>query len=79
MSKQQGKETRNDSRRVIRMKRLKEKYPYSDSSIYDQVKKGLFPAPFALVEGGRAKGWFEDEIDDHLAERAASKKGGRDD
>ena len=79
MAKQQDKETRDNSRRVIRMKRLREKYPYSESSIYDQIKRGLFPAPFPLVEGGRARGWFEDEIDEYLAARAASSKGGHDD
>ncbi len=79
MSKQEDKKNRSNGRRVIRMKRLKEKYPYSESSIHAQVKKGLFPAPFPLIEGGRAKGWFEDEIDNYLAERAAANKVGRDD
>jgi predicted DNA-binding transcriptional regulator AlpA len=79
MSKQHHKRSEEKGRRVIRMKRLREKYPYSESSIYDQIKKGLFPAPFALIQGGRARGWFEDEIDEYLAARATSEKGGRDD
>ena len=79
MSKQSQKGSAVNQRRVIRMKRLREKYPYSESSIYDQIKRGLFPAPFPLVEGGRARGWFEDEIDEYLAARAASSKGEHDD
>lgn len=79
MARQHQKVTPSEGRRVIRMKRLREKYPYSESSIYDQIKKGLFPAPFSLIQGGRARGWFEDEIDEYLAARATSEKGGRDD
>jgi predicted DNA-binding transcriptional regulator AlpA len=79
MSKQSQKGSAVKQRRVIRMKRLREKYPYSESSIYDQIKRGLFPAPFPLVEGGRARGWFEDEIDEYLTARAASSKGEHDD
>jgi predicted DNA-binding transcriptional regulator AlpA len=79
MARQHQKTKLNEGRRVIRMRRLREKYPFSESSIYDQIKKGRFPAPFTLTEGGRARGWFEDEIDEYLAARAASEKGGRDD
>ena len=79
MARKHQKITPNEGRRVIRMRRLREKYPFSESSIYDQIKKGQFPAPFTLTEGGRARGWFEDEIDEYLAARAASEKEGRDD
>jgi predicted DNA-binding transcriptional regulator AlpA len=79
MSRRHEKVITNEGRRVIRMKRLLEKYPYSESSIYSQIKRGLFPSPFALVEGGRARGWFEDEIDQYLSARENSEKGGRDD
>lgn len=78
MSRRHEKVIPNEGRRVIRMKRLLEKYPYSESSIYAQIKRGLFPAPFALIEGGRARGWFEDEIDQYLSARENSVKGERD-
>ena len=56
-----------NSRRVIRMSQLRQKYPVSESQIFSLMKKGIFPKPFALVPGGRAVGWFEDEIDEYLA------------
>lgn len=55
------------SRRIIRMAHLRTRYPLSESHIYSLIKQGKFPKPFALVPGGRAKGWYEDVIDDFFA------------
>ena len=78
MSKQHQQSKARTDRRIIRMKRVREKYPLSESSIYEKIKRGLFPAPFTLSEGGRARGWFEDEIDDYLEKLAVSQKGDHD-
>ena len=78
MSKQHQKSKTRAGRRIIRMNGVRAKYPLSQSSIYDKIKRGLFPAPFALSEGGRARGWFEDEIDDYLEKLAVSQKGDHD-
>lgn len=53
-------------RRIIRMAQLREIYPLSESHIYSLIKQGLFPKPFPLVQGGRAVGWYEDDIDDYF-------------
>jgi predicted DNA-binding transcriptional regulator AlpA len=37
------------------------------------IKQGRFPAPFRLTEGGRAVGWFEDEIIAHQTARATAR------
>ena len=64
------------NRRIIRMDELRAKYPLSASHIYWLIKKGKFPKPFSLVPGGRAKGWFEDTIDDYLATCEINSMGG---
>jgi len=48
------------------MAQLRAKYPMSESHIYGLIKQGKFPRPFQLVPGGRAKGWFEDIVDEHF-------------
>lgn len=63
-------------RRIIRMTQLREKYPLSESHIYSLIKQGLFPKPFALVPGGRAVGWYEDTVDDYLANCEFKSSGG---
>ena len=54
---------------VIRMKDLPKKIGYQPSTIYELIAKGKFPAPFKLVQGGRAAGWLETTIDDWIADR----------
>ena len=60
--------------RIIRMNELVHKIGYAKSTIYGLVKEGRFPQPFRLLPDGRAKGWFEETIDQWLQERAASTK-----
>ncbi|WP_439670784.1 AlpA family transcriptional regulator [Cupriavidus necator] len=60
--------------RIIRMRELTAKIGYSPSRTYELIQKGLFPAPFKLVPGGRAAGWLESDIDAWLEKRA--KHGG---
>jgi prophage regulatory protein len=54
---------------VLRMRELREKLRLSPSHIYAMINRGLFPAPFPLVPGGRAKGWDESTVDAYLAKR----------
>lgn len=63
----------NRSRRIIRMAHLRTRYPFSESHIYALIKQGKFPKPFALVPGGRAKGWYEDVIDEFFANCTADE------
>lgn len=63
-------EARNTHKRIIRMKDLPSKTGFQPSTIYELISKGKFPAPFKLIPGGRAAGWFETTIDDWMAKQA---------
>ena len=60
---------KSEPARVIRMKELAHKISFQPSTIYGLIAKGKFPAPFKLVQGGRAAGWLEATIDDWIASR----------
>ncbi len=47
----------------------------SRSSIYDFVKRGIFPAPVKLSE--RAVGWFASEVEAWLEQRAQLRGGAK--
>ena len=39
------------------------------TSLYTEIKKGTFPAPISLTEGGRAVGWLRSDVDVWLESR----------
>ena len=59
-----------NTKRILRMKDLPSRTGFQPSTIYEFISKGKFPAPFKLVPGGRAAGWFEITVDEWLAEQA---------
>jgi prophage regulatory protein len=59
--------------RILRMKQLLEKIPFTASHIYGLIKEEKFPRPFHLVPNGRAKGWHESVIDQWIVENMRSK------
>lgn len=59
------------NRRVLRLPATIEKSGLRRDSIYRGGREGWFPKPIKISE--RASGWFEDEIDDFLAKRAAER------
>jgi prophage regulatory protein len=61
---------KTQTKRILRMKDLPSKTGFQPSTIYELISKGKFPAPFKLVPGGRAAGWFETTIDDWMAKQA---------
>lgn len=63
-------EQETHANRVLRMKDLPFKTGFQPSTIYELIAKGRFPAPFKLTPGGRAAGWFETTIDDHMMAQA---------
>jgi predicted DNA-binding transcriptional regulator AlpA len=65
--------TRGTAVRIIRMRELRQKLRLSPSHIYALISRGLFPAPFPLVPGGRAKGWDEAVVDAFLNSRKEAK------
>jgi len=64
-------EAKSKNNRVLRMRELVEKIGLKPSTVYELAAKGKFPKPFKIVEGGRAAGWLESEIDYWLTSRAA--------
>jgi predicted DNA-binding transcriptional regulator AlpA len=52
----------NKLRRTVRVKEALERLGCSRSTLYDNIKKGVFPRPHKLFAGGRAVGFWEDEF-----------------
>jgi predicted DNA-binding transcriptional regulator AlpA len=49
---------------------------YGPTQLDELIKQRKFPAPIALSPGGKAKGWFEDEIIAYQEARAAERDAG---
>jgi prophage regulatory protein len=64
-------ETKIGPHRVLRQPQISSKVGIRRSTIYALIARGLFPKPFEIVPGGRAKGWLEADIDEWLAKRKA--------
>jgi prophage regulatory protein len=63
------------SRRVLRLPATEEKSGLKRDSIYRLGRLGLFPKPIKLSE--RSSGWFEDEIETWLEQRAKARDAAR--
>jgi len=59
------------SQEILRLPAVKQKTGLSRSTIYQQVKQGLFPSPVKI--GARAVGWPSDEVYAVNAARIAGK------
>ena len=66
--------TATNSRKILRLPGVQEKSGLRRDSIYRGAREGWFPKPVKLT--ARASGWFEDEIDAWLAERAEARTAG---
>ena len=53
--------------RILRLSDVKERTGLSRSTIYLNIKDGIFPKPISL--GARCVGWLESEIDTWIHER----------
>jgi prophage regulatory protein len=65
-------------RRILRKREVLAASGYRQTQLDELIDQGKFPAPIHLSEGGRALGWFEDEIIAHQEARAAERDRGRD-
>ena len=61
-------------KRVLRMSDLVALLGLNQSTIYALIKKGRFPAPFKLFDGGRATGWLESDIEEYIKTRSELRK-----
>lgn len=62
------------SRKILRLPAVQEKTGLGRDSIYRGAREGWFPRHIKLTE--RCSGWFEDEIDRWLDERAKARTAG---
>jgi predicted DNA-binding transcriptional regulator AlpA len=46
---------------------------YKSTQLQELIDQGKFPTPILLSPGGRAGGWFEDEIIAYQEQRAAER------
>jgi prophage regulatory protein len=58
-------------RRVLRIRQVCEIVGLARSTVYAAIARGEFPAPMAILAGGRASGWSSDAIDSWLDARLA--------
>ena len=65
-------EVKTTNTRIFRMKDLPTITGLQPSTIYEHIAAGKFPKPFKLTPGGRAAGWFDTTIYNHLATQACS-------
>ena len=61
------------ARNIIRLPQVKRRIGMGETQIEAAMARGEFPKPVKIFESGRAIGWFEDEIDAYLEERAAAR------
>jgi prophage regulatory protein len=63
------------STRMLRWPEVQSRVGFSKSYSYALQAKGLFPKPIKLIEGGRANGYLESEIDAYIANRIELSRG----
>ncbi|CAM8635504.1 AlpA Predicted transcriptional regulator [Burkholderiales bacterium] len=67
---------KSDSLRIVRNAQVRIKLDVSEAKLFDMIAKGLFPAPFQIVPGGRAVGWLESDVDQWILEQKHRSEGG---
>ena len=61
--------------RILRWPEVQSRVGFSKSYAYALQAKGLFPKPIKLIEGGRAAGYIESEVDQYITARINSARG----
>ncbi|WP_375157677.1 helix-turn-helix transcriptional regulator [Bradyrhizobium sp. RDT46] len=62
------------ARNIIRLHSLPELTGLKRTRIQELIASGEFPKPFALTDGGRAKGIFEDDLIEWQRRRSSESK-----
>jgi len=66
-----------NSIRILRWPEVQSRVDFSKSYAYVLQAKGLFPQSIKLIEGGRAMGYIESEVDEYIETRISlSRRGG---
>ncbi len=58
--------TEQGKSRIIGLKEVMRRVPWSKSKIYRDMEAGKFPPQAEKLEGSTSAGWYEDDIDDLL-------------
>jgi prophage regulatory protein len=61
-------------KKLLRLANVRDRVPYSRSTIYQLMAEGKFPKPISL--GARAVAWLESDIDAWIAARIESARTG---
>ena len=61
------------TRRALRLPAVMAKTGMRRTQIFDAVQRGVFPAPFKVLPGGKAIAWDEAEVDQHLERQMAAR------
>ena len=60
-------------RRILREPDVLQASGYRKTQLDLLIQQGKFPRPIRLSEGGRARGWFEDEIIQYQEQRRVER------
>ena len=58
--------------KLLRLADVRNRVPYSRSTIYQLISQGLFPKPISI--GARAVAWLESDIDEWIAARVGNSR-----
>lgn len=61
-------------KKILRIKKVSERTGLSQSSIYDLMKKKLFPASISLADNCASVGWLESDINEFIEQRIAKSR-----
>ena len=67
--------------RLVPFSKLETAYdiPYTRQHLRRLAKAGKFPKPVKVTEDGRSIAWIDEEIEEHLRQRAAARNAPRPD
>jgi predicted DNA-binding transcriptional regulator AlpA len=55
---------------ILRKPAVQKKVGMGRSQLDEAIRKGLFPAGFPIIEGGRALGWLDTVVDQYIEDRS---------
>ena len=61
--------------KLLRWPEVQARVGFCKSYSYVLQKKGIFPKPVKLIEGGRANGYLESEINEFISARIEQSRG----
>jgi len=59
--------------RLLRKPEVLARLGIKKTQLDEAIRDGRFPAPTKILEGGRAEGWFSDEIEAYVESRRAAR------